>query len=71
MGSSWRNEQPYQQDFGSTNEQELSSSVIYSAACHCGQVRYDVRGEPESSKLCHCRDCQQLHGAPFEWVRDD
>jgi hypothetical protein len=33
-----------------------------------GGVKYQVRGEPESSKLCHCRGCQLLHGAPFEWV---
>ena len=24
--------------------------------------------DPLDSKLCHCRDCQKLHGAPFEWV---
>jgi hypothetical protein len=66
MGSSWRNEPPYcHQEFGSVEE---SSSKMYSASCHCGRVRYNVRGEPESSKLCHCRGCQQLHGAPFEWV---
>lgn len=68
MGSSWRNEPPYcHQEFGSVEE---SSSKMYSASCHCGRVRYNVRGEPESSKLCHCRGCQQLHGAPFEWVSD-
>jgi hypothetical protein len=42
--------------------------TIYNAKCYCGRVKYQVRGDPTSSKLCHCRGCQQLHGAPFEWV---
>lgn len=41
---------------------------IYDAQCFCGRVRYQVRGEPSSAKLCHCQACQLLHGAPLEWV---
>jgi hypothetical protein len=41
---------------------------FYPASCFCGRVKYEVRGDPESAKFCHCRGCQQLHGAPFEWV---
>mmetsp|Transcript_20056 Transcript_20056/g.28419 ORF Transcript_20056/g.28419 Transcript_20056/m.28419 type:complete len:136 (-) Transcript_20056:4-411(-) len=40
----------------------------YSASCHCKAVRYEVLTDPETAKLCHCRDCQKLHGAPYEWV---
>ena len=40
----------------------------FHASCHCGRVSYVVLGHPEDSKLCHCRGCQKLHGAPFEWV---
>jgi len=41
---------------------------VYSASCHCGRVAYRVLGPPVDAKLCHCRSCQKLHGAPFEWV---
>lgn len=40
----------------------------YSARCRCGAVRYEVRAEPVDAKLCHCRDCQVLHGAPMQWA---
>ena len=45
-----------------------STATHYKASCYCGRVRYRVRGEPLSAKLCHCRGCQLFHGAPFEWV---
>ena len=33
--------------------------------CLCGRVRYSVTGEPASSYLCHCRDCQRFTGSAF------
>ena len=32
--------------------------------CHCGQVGYEVVGEPVHSALCHCTDCRRCAGAP-------
>ena len=43
-------------------------SAKYSASCYCGAIRYEVLSDPETAKLCHCRGCQKLHGAPYEWV---
>jgi len=40
----------------------------YRAACFCGQVRYEVSADPVDAKLCHCRACQTLHGAPMQWA---
>lgn len=40
----------------------------YRAACFCGQVRYEVSADPVDAKLCHCRACQKLHGAPMQWA---
>jgi len=40
----------------------------YRAECFCGRVRYDVSADPVDSKLCHCRACQTLHGAPMQWA---
>ena len=46
----------------------LQQAKHYQASCYCGRVRYQTLGEPLTAKLCHCRGCQVLHGAPFEWV---
>ena len=40
----------------------------FRAACFCGRVRYEVSAEPVDAKLCHCRACQILHGAPMQWA---
>jgi hypothetical protein len=40
----------------------------YQASCFCGCMRYEVSGDPVDAKLCHCRACQTLHGAPMQWV---
>lgn len=40
----------------------------YRAACFCGRVRYEVSAEPVDAKICHCRGCQTLHGAPMQWA---
>ncbi len=31
--------------------------------CHCGAIRYAVKGEPGHSALCHCTDCRKASGA--------
>ena len=33
--------------------------------CHCGQVRYTLRGEPGFQFFCQCRDCQKLSGGGY------
>ena len=42
-------------------------NVKYRASCHCGTVQYEVCDDPVDSKICHCRVCQKLHGAPMQW----
>lgn len=42
--------------------------ALYRASCHCTTVRYEVRADPVDAKICHCRDCQRLHGAPMQWA---
>ncbi|MCL1126261.1 GFA family protein [Shewanella surugensis] len=32
--------------------------------CHCGALRYEVQAMPFDADFCHCRDCQQVTGAP-------
>ncbi|KAJ5861285.1 uncharacterized protein N7529_008595 [Penicillium soppii] len=39
------------------------------AHCQCGQVKYALRrARTLNAKFCHCRQCQVLHGAPFQWA---
>jgi hypothetical protein len=42
--------------------------TIYRARCHCGAVHYEVHADPVDAKICHCRTCQVLHGAPMQWA---
>jgi hypothetical protein len=41
----------------------------WSGKCLCGKVSYILKQEkPLNAKFCHCRGCQTLHGAPFQWA---
>ena len=33
--------------------------------CQCGDVRYEVRGEPVALYVCHCRECQKQSSSAF------
>jgi hypothetical protein len=35
------------------------------AACHCGQLRLAVEGEPFAVSICNCRACQRRTGSAF------
>jgi hypothetical protein len=35
------------------------------AACHCGQLRLEVTGEPLAVSICHCLACQRRTGSAF------
>ena len=30
--------------------------------CHCGAVRFEVRGALRDVIICHCEDCRRIHG---------
>lgn len=36
-----------------------------SGGCHCGAIRYEVEGDPDTHALCHCSDCRRHAGAPM------
>ncbi|MFO0563146.1 MAG: GFA family protein [Polyangiales bacterium] len=36
-----------------------------SGACHCGRVRVTMPAESAGVVVCHCADCQKLHGNSF------
>ena len=35
------------------------------AACHCGQLRLEVAGDPFVVSICHCLACQRRTGSAF------
>ena len=48
--------------------EDVTFAPRYEARCHCGAVRYEVDADPVDAKICHCRECQRLHGAPMQWA---
>ncbi len=39
--------------------------TIRQAACSCGQLTLEARGEPVRISICHCRACQRRSGSVF------
>ena len=37
----------------------------YTGGCQCGQVRYELTGEPIRLIACHCTECQRQSGSAF------
>jgi hypothetical protein len=33
--------------------------------CQCGNIRYELLGEPEMLYACHCKDCQKQSASAF------
>jgi hypothetical protein len=33
--------------------------------CHCGKISFSATVDPESVRICHCADCQNLSGTAF------
>jgi hypothetical protein len=42
----------------------MMSATSFTGGCLCGTVRFEARGAPTISLLCHCRMCQRASGAP-------
>jgi len=61
----WRNAPPYALP-ADVRPEEFDAR--YRARCFCGAVAFEVRADPVDAKICHCRQCQSLHGAPFQWA---
>ena len=36
-------------------------------ACHCGEIAWEAKIDPDKVIVCHCTDCQTLSGGAFRW----
>lgn len=43
----------------------MTADIVRTGRCLCGAVKYEVRGEPFQSGLCHCTICRKLTGSSF------
>ena len=43
----------------------MTKSTIQTDGCSCGEVRYEVKGNPQVVAVCHCRYCQLRSGSAF------
>lgn len=44
------------------------SDDIKPGGCLCGAVRYEAKGEPAQTMLCHCKVCQKTSGSALSTV---
>lgn len=53
---------------------DSGDQCIRFGGCRCGAVRYEVRGAPTVTGLCHCTDCRKETGSVFlayaDWTRE-
>ena len=43
----------------------MTNDTVRTGGCACGEVRFEVRGEPVRTGLCHCMTCRQTTGSAF------
>ena len=41
------------------------NQIARTGGCLCGDIRYEVTGEPSATAICHCTMCKRWTGSPF------
>lgn len=39
--------------------------ATHTGQCLCGEVKYQIEGDPVAAGICHCKNCQRQSGAAF------
>ena len=39
--------------------------MTQTGSCLCGNIRYEIDGEPSITGICHCKNCQRQAGSAF------
>ena len=42
----------------------MSAENVYSGSCFCGNVKFELTGEPEAMAYCHCNSCRRWSAGP-------
>lgn len=42
----------------------MSREIVLSGSCFCGEVRFEVTGNPAAMGYCHCESCRQWSAGP-------
>jgi hypothetical protein len=42
----------------------MSNEKVLSGRCFCGEVQFEVRGEPAAMGYCHCESCRHWSAGP-------
>lgn len=40
-------------------------NLPYTGGCQCGEIRYEIRAQPLTLYLCHCKECQKQSSSAF------
>lgn len=60
---------------GGESPQTREVTMKLSGGCNCGQVRYELSGEPVRVGICHCEACRKHSGSAFSffgiWPKSD
>lgn len=65
----FKNEDPSHRPPYSQRPLDEFGEIKWRAHCQCGRISYSLRRQrPLNAKFCHCRGCQVMHGAPFQWA---
>ena len=43
----------------------MSDAPTYQGSCFCGNVRFEVTGEPVAAGYCHCDSCRRWSASPI------
>ena len=39
--------------------------TTHTGQCLCGEIKYEIEGEPLAAGVCHCKNCQRQTGTAF------
>src|SRR5277367_5362359 len=45
-------------------ERHMSNEKVHECSCFCGEVQFEVGGEPAAMGYCHCASCRQWSAGP-------
>jgi len=49
----------------SAETQATDTETRSSGGCQCGQIRYEITGQPREIYVCHCRECRNQSASAF------